>query len=238
MVNEELLFRGLPWGINIDEAEALLKIPDMEVLHLEDAVSPHYCIYGFHGRCIAASANSHYKNKGLSQQLWRWYPHKNDRPRIAEKALEAIYLWFANVPHGSKLSYAESDTCLYAATYYFAPEQESRAKNASYLPASKTAESLTEKLSLLYGTPDKTDAAFQYTDGIYSYHKAVTRWFGKNNTEIALSTDIHDGESNFFQHAEISYVWHGGDAILQAADNATDPSSKTYKRLFLGCNGL
>lgn len=44
--------------------------------------------------------------------------------------------------------------------------------------------------------------------------------------------------SNELQHVEISYVWHGGDAVLQAADNATDPSSKIYKRLFLGCNGL
>ena len=106
MVNEELLFRGLPWGINIDEARALLNLPDLESLQLKDAVSSQYSVYGFQGHRVAASANSHYKNKGLVHQLWRWYSDEDSRPRIAEKMLEAIYLFFANVPKGNKLSYA------------------------------------------------------------------------------------------------------------------------------------
>ncbi len=239
MVNEELLFRGLPWGINIDEARALLNLPDLESLQLKDAVSSQYSVYGFQGHRVAASANSHYKNKGLVHQLWRWYSDEDSRPRIAEKMLEAIYLFFANVPKGNKLSYSDSDTCLYAATYYFAPERESFAKDAAYIPVVKTADGLIEKLSLLYGAPDKVDAAIPYTDGAYTYHSAVTHWFGKNDTEIALSAVTMDEfASNELQHVEISYVWHGGDMVLQAADNATDPSSKIYKRLFLGCNGL
>ena len=239
MVNEELLFRGLPWGINIDEARALLNLPDLESLQLKDAVSSQYSVYGFQGHRVAASANSHYKNKGLVHQLWRWYSDEDSRPRIAEKMLEAIYLFFANVPKGNKLSYSDSDTCLYAATYYFAPERESFAKDAAYIPVVKTADGLIEKLSLLYGAPDKVDAAIPYTDGAYTYHSAVTHWFGKNDTEIALSAVTMDEfAANELQHVEISYVWHGGDAVLQAADNATDPSSKIYKRLFLGCNGL
>lgn len=160
MVNEELLFRGLPWGINIDEARALLNLPDLESLQLKDAVSSQYSVYGFQGHRVAASANSHYKNKGLVHQLWRWYSDEDSRPRIAEKMLEAIYLFFANVPKGNKLSYSDSDTCLYAATYYFAPERESFAKDAAYIPVVKTADGLIEKLSLLYGAPDKVDEQF------------------------------------------------------------------------------
>lgn len=160
MVNEELLFRGLPWGINIDEARALLNLPDLESLQLKDAVSSQYSVYGFQGHRVAASANSHYKNKGLVHQLWRWYSDEDSRPRIAEKMLEAIYLFFANVPKGNKLSYSDSDTCLYAATYYFAPERESFAKDAAYIPVVKTADGLIEKLNLLYGAPDKVDEQF------------------------------------------------------------------------------
>lgn len=98
MVNEELLFRGLPWGINIDEARALLNLPDLESLQLKDAVSSQYSVYGFQGHRVAASANSHYKNKGLVHQLWRWYSDEDSRPRIAEKMLEAIYLFSQMFP--------------------------------------------------------------------------------------------------------------------------------------------
>lgn len=47
MVNEELLFRGLPWGINIDEARALLNLPDLESLQLKMQFLPSILYMAF-----------------------------------------------------------------------------------------------------------------------------------------------------------------------------------------------
>ncbi len=243
MNGEELVFRGLPWGIKLTDAKVLLGLPNIRQRRVKESVPSKYCIYGVDGSKVMKAQHGNFRNYGLSWELWNDYP-SGTTIRVADKDTCNLELYFACVPKEGKLSYSDEDTMLYAATYRFDKEERSVPSSSGYsrtekVPVETTADDLSKKLILLYGEPDERDAEVTFIDydGGPTCRSIVTHWYGKNNTEIALS-QVKNDKYDFSNRVSISYVWHGISDVLLQADEASDPESKTYKRLFLGANGL
>lgn len=153
----------------------------------------------------------------------------NGEQDVAGYKTTDIELYFAFLPsEEGYLTYDEKDTALYGAKYTFEPVDLEDMYN-----------DLTEKLTNLYGEPDKVTYDTDLWDNKYTY----TYWYGANNTELVLrgqntendTTDLNDDE------IYITYAWREGDNLLKSASDAIKKEKRDKEKEAQGngdANGL
>lgn len=203
------MFRSLPWGVSADMVQGLYT--DLEKVDDPNPLTIAQITRKEPATDVNYNSINKFTNRGVMTQLSSDYP-SDYGIRVGGLFTSTWSCYFANLPVNGRLTYDLEDTYLYAARYTF-----STADN--YYSKEDMGKLLTERLSLLYGEPTKASGNF-------------THWEGINDTEIILNLDPEYGR------VYLSYVWNGGDELLKTADEATDPSSSLYKRLFMNCNGL
>ena len=222
--DNEITFRDIPWGTSFDKIPSYLSNNIKEEANCDQIED----IILFGNRAFRI-----FENDGLGKKMISNYPD-NEGIEVGEYKATSWSLYFAYIPKNDKLTYNNEDTQLYAAQYTISPmtydgkwrdeEQKERVIN-SYI----------SKLTLLYGNPEKKGNIVY--ESFFKNKKPIDGllWNGENNTVVVLSY-YHDYSSSDLIH--ITYAWLEGDNLLQIADELTDATSLTYKRLFLGCDGL
>lgn len=209
MIYGGYLFRGFPWGSSVELLDSLYDVSESKD---PDPMTVEQ-IYN-----TGLEYTNQFKNRGLMTKYSANY-RTDYGVYVGDLFTDTWTCYYVNMPKNGRMTYDEADTFLYAARYYFSKyDQVSR-----YDSLDKMEKQLTSRLTDLYGTP--TTPATKDATGVI-----MTRWEGANDTEIVLTK----GEYSVY----LTYLWKGGDELLAKADAATDPDSKTYKRLFMDCGGL
>lgn len=199
--DKEILFRDIAWGTNYSEVQQLLSDFDwydmsfdyMNQYPVEEILTDNHEYF-----------SDDYSNGGINMIALPFTKKETD---VAGYTTSDIELFFSYIPVDGALSKEDTDTALYGARYEFSP------KDLSAMSAD-----LTEKLSSLYGEPDDISKA---TD-LWGNKTAITRWYGANDTVVALRTLDSSGDTTGLYDDElwISYAWEKGDDLLKDADNA------------------
>ena len=192
----EILFRGLPWGINLPEAEEKLGWSIwgmageyMKTYSIDDIVLGDYEGIRFEYSDINIIGNVNTKDISVAG-----YPTSD------------VVLYFAYVPKGGIVTHEEADSALYGARYEFEPKNhEAMFKD------------LKEKLTSQYGEPTKTSNRSDYMGNKYNY----VFWLGANDTEVVLCDMEATKDSSIYKdEVKICYIWLKGDEMLQTACDA------------------
>lgn len=207
----DILFMEIPWGTNyttVDRDHGELNIwaisgENFKTYSIDDIVLGDYQGIDFEYTDINIIANA------LTGEI-----------DVAGYTTSKVVLYFAYIPVGGKLTKTEKDSALYGAQYVFEP------KNLKVMSAD-----LIEKLSLVYGKPDKETKDTDIWGNKYTY----TWWYGPNNANIVLKQTDSSKDSTGFYSDEIiiSYVWLKGDELLQNASDilkkeAIEKESESY----------
>ena len=106
----------------------------------------------------------------------------------------------------NKIDFDDSNTLLYGAQYEFEPQD-----------IDSMYSDLFEKLSSVYGDPDKTESDTTQ----WGIKNTYTWWYGANNTALVLrASDLSDYDDDLeTNNIYISYVWQKGDELLKTADD-------------------
>lgn len=138
------------------------------------------------------------------------YPPRKEM-KVAGYDVDACMLLFLAVEKEGRYILTDEDSALYAAQYKVNPIDCEGAK-----------EDLKEKISSLYGEPDATIDTAKYnvnSENEYIY------WYGSNDTVLSLNID-NMGD------IIISYVWLGGEELLNAAlDSAEKGKSEAEESI-------
>ena len=106
----------------------------------------------------------------------------------------------------NKIDFDDNNTLLYGAQYEFEPQD-----------IGSMYSDLFEKLSSVYGNPDKTENDTTQ----WGIKNTYTWWYGANNTALVLrASDLSDYDDDLETNKiYISYVWQKGDELLKASDD-------------------
>ena len=129
---------------------------------------------------------------------------------VAGYTTEPVELYFVHTINNGILEKTVESSALYGAKYNF------EAKNLEEM-----TNDLVNKLSSVYGEPEKNTSDIDWIGNQYTYYQ----WYGENNTGLSLiSEKISDDFMSEYSYDSItiSYAWENGDELLQAADDCRE----------------
>ena len=219
--DKELQFRGLPWGASLDVVSKLYTTFDEKITA---SASPLNVL-------AIRKAEPEYTFNNLGQMIRLNYYNSDYVMNVGPLQTNSIDMYFAYLPKDGKLTYDSAETSLYAAQYYFSKYVQDYGINN----VGDMWDKLLEKLVLLYGEPDSTSEIPYKNSKDEARTATACSWNGANDTAIVLYTESDRNDSG---PVYLTYYTKKGDQLLKDADNAADPNSETYKRLFMNCSGL
>lgn len=195
---KEITFRDIPWGTAfpaVDEQLGSWELWNMNDELLKTYSADDILLGDYKG------IDFEYSGMNIISNAF------NGEQSVAGYTTSGIKLYFAFLPVDGYLTYDESDTALYGAQYEFKPTNREEMYN-----------DLTNKLSELYGEPAKVTDDSDMWGNAYTY----TYWYGANDTELVLRcTDATNDTTDFYDdEIFVSYVWRGGDDLLQQGSDA------------------
>lgn len=216
----EIVFREIPWGTSFPEVDSSLASWDLwnisgegyKTCSVDDILIGDYegIDFEYSGINIISSA----------------FKGEQD---VAGYKTSDIDLYFVFLPNeNGYLTYDEKDTALYGVQYMFEPVDLEDMYN-----------DLTEKLTSLYGEPDKVTYDTDWLDIQYTY----TYWYGANNTELVLRSQNSENDTTDLYEDEIyiTYAWREGDNLLKNASDAVKKEKRDKEKEAQGnsdVNGL
>ena len=190
-VEEEILFREIPWGTSFTEVKDNI-IPEldwdsmhgdwMRVLTLNDIIADK-------------SESMDFKNNDLCLDAYTI-----GEIDVAGYTVSQTSMYYAFVPVGGSVTHEDSDTALYAAEYDIEP-----------VDLDLAFADLFNKLVSVYGEPD---ASKQY-EIFNEYPNVLYYWYGSNDTMVVLKRSPYKDDN----HIHIFYAWENGDKLLHEADD-------------------
>lgn len=214
---EELRWLELPWGVSFEEVNAIYALEkDMSVDSADLSIDS---LYG---------NGLQFVNKGQAVVSKQAYPLRGEM-YVANKKVNQLDLYFAFLPNEEgKITHDPASSAFYAARYQIDAY-------SNYVNKSELFTYYLDKLTFMYGEPDMTETTMQINHLGNEDEVTAVHWYGANDTEIILSFYPNFSSWDFVY---ITYACRKGDTWLQAADEAIDPDSATYKRLYCDCAGL
>lgn len=214
---EELRWLELPWGVSFEEVNAIYALEkDMSVDSADLSIDS---LYG---------NGLQFVNKGQAVVSKQAYPLRGEM-YVANNRVYQLDLYFAFLPNEEgKITHDPASSAFYAARYDISAPDNNMNKEDLFTH-------YLDKLTFMYGEPDLTETIMQISKYGNEYEVTTVHWYGANNTEIILSFYPKGNVSN---SVYITYAIREGDTWLQAADEAIDPNSAIYKRLYCDCAGL
>ena len=191
---QEITFRGAPWGISFTEADQ--RFPEYSLS--SSMAGEMMRIYPIE-EIITDKSEHDYEYRDINIPGYCF----NHEFQVAGYTTSGINLYFAYTPVDGILTHEEKDTALYAARYEFEPAD-----------FESVAEDLSNKLTALYGESDRDGYRSSY---VYEYNYTV--WWGENDTGVAL-TRKEAKDDDLDNEIWITYYTTEGFDWLQAASDA------------------
>lgn len=205
----EILFHEVPWGSDLITGNKSLKEReeiDISLGMMNTPISISF-ILG-----IRTKFDTRYTDYSGIDNIGGIAIVLNKEMKVAGYNVEDCTLLFAAIEKDGEYILTNEDSALYAARYKIKPIDCETAK-----------EDLKTKISSIYGEPDSTKgiASSENSEEANEY----IYWYGANNTVLVLSS--LDGRIT------ISYVWLGGEELLNAAlDNAEKKLSEDTESIY------
>lgn len=138
---------------------------------------------------------------------------KRGELNVAGYEVDDCMLLFSAVSKDGIYILSEESSALYAAKYTIKPNDAKNAKN-----------DLRDKITSIYGEPDTIREIESYANAKET--NEYIYWYGSNDTVLVLYVDDYDT-------VHISYVWLGGEELLDAAlDNAEKEQSESENDIY------
>ncbi len=194
-VDQEILFRGIPWGTNLIEVKSKIR-KDLGLGYIADDL-----VYGrsINNQAKGITGRVYYDNQCQYCHLGLLLGSLNID--IAGYTLSNLTLYYACVEDESGyLTRDLSDTSFYMGTYGILIKEDD--------DPTKMYKDLRGKLISLYGEPDLEENERAGINRITS-----ARWNGKKDTTIILV--LSEG---LFDSINLSYAWTEGDRLMEHAN--------------------
>lgn len=194
----EILFNEIPWGSNFNDANDILQSKDgfpqtLIMLNVSKSINSMLGIWiEFDERF-----NNLLNSNNISGMVWS----SNKELKVAGYNVDNFTLLFSAIKKGDEYILSNEDSALYAAQYTIKPVDSKSAK-----------EDFKEKISSIYGEFDAVKEIEPLPNDSMAFEYIY--WYGANDTVLVLT--VNNGGT-----ITISYVWLGGEDLLNAAlDNA------------------
>ena len=218
--DKEILFRDIPWGTSFSDTKDLF---------------PDQCLFGMQLDGINAMSTKEILT-GMSDDSNVYdgkiclYAQPLDIADVDVAGYSTPYLnfYYSYSINENKIDFDDSNTLLYGAQYEFEPQD-----------IDSMYSDLLEKLSSVYGNPDKTESDTTQ----WGIKNIYTWWYGANNTSLVLrASDLSDYDDDLENNKiYISYAWQKGDELLKTADDTISQSNSDTEASVYGngsTNGL
>lgn len=200
---KEILFGEIPWGTSYTDAENMKQELEMYPISGDafKTMSVDAVLLGDYEGVDFEYGDINIIGNALNGEI-----------EVAGYKTSEVNLFFSYIPVDGVLTRKEPDSSFYGAQYIFEPMNLEEMSN-----------DLINKLSSIYGKPDKTTEDADMWSNEYTY----TFWYGANDTELVLKTvDSKDDSTGFYEdEIVISYAWRKGDELLQSASDALKNSA-------------
>ncbi len=196
---DEILFRGIPWGANIIDAESVIDaIPDCDIYYVDEYNMPYWEKHS--ALSIGLDASSDY-NTGYMMAVMSmgWIsPDAFQEFKVGGHTVEYMNLYFRFGLTDEGISRDKEDSVLILAEYDF-----------DSLDYAGAYDDLKAKLTSLYGegkeTVEESEGMGWSEDGEFEKFgvvRRVTVWDGDNNTSVKLesSTSTLPVEDDMWNH--------------------------------------
>ena len=198
----EILFNEIPWGSSYTLSKEKMKSTDRYLSDL--AIARTYLLTRFvcgnkPGKLSPEGQMQYIVDDKIGADIGGASVVDNGDKTVAGYTIKSCSMYFIGVLKDEKYAFSEDDSALYAATYVI--------ENSN---VQSVREDLITKISSIYGEPDST--RYMEPD---SMEQEYIYWYGANDTVLVLT-------SNNSGKITISYVWLGGEELLNAALNSTN----------------
>ena len=200
--DKEILFRDIPWGSSYEEVKKVMGEyefrekgrEDTETDYVEQLLTDIYP-QGFNSDVFT--------NEGG----YGAYAYTKDKIDVAGYTSESTcFLFSRNANEDGTITWDNMENLsLYGAYYRIEP-----------VSLESATEDLMEKLSSLYGEPDK------YIDDSLEYGYSedyIYYWYGADDTVVSLASHSYGDEAKPYTYIHISYATYKGDEWLHTADD-------------------
>lgn len=195
--DQEILFRGIPWGTDYNTAKSMLTdFPMVVPMHGEA-----FKMYSIDEIILGDGEGIRFEYHDINV-FATCTPSSID---VAGYKTSGVTAFFAFLPVDGVLTRDMADTAMYGGRYEFEP-----------INTDAMSEDLCAKLTGLYGEPDETSDRKDFVGNTYDY----VYWKGANDSMVALSVR-HGTQTNSIYKDKIwiSYVNTKGDEMLQTASD-------------------
>lgn len=206
--DQEILFRGVPWGENLSEVRKMLK-DDLDLgFVINDLTWGRRIVNQAKG---IATGHVYYDNQ-CQYLSWRLYTDSAGID-VAGYPLARVFLYYACIENESGILTRElDDTAFYMGKYGIHVRDDDNAV--------EIYNDLKNKLSSLYGEPDLEETDKSGLNQIKS-----VRWNGKNDTMAILA--LSQGSSDSI---DLSYAWGQGDKLMEYANKVYEKQLEEEKK--------
>lgn len=203
----EILFNEIPWGANFETSESQMKQVDG---YKKSAIFNGVVFTTEYFLCGDSKNNKESKDfseiGGITLTSF-------DNMNVAGYSISDCRMCFVGKLQNGNNIFSDKDSALYAAYYRIESE------NIDYVK-----EDLKTKISSIYGEPDSIKEIEPYENATFTAEYVY--WYGANDTVLVLS-------STQGGWITISYVWLGGEELLNAAlDNAESAQSERENDIY------
>ena len=206
---EEILFNGVLWGSDFTSMDTELQ--EKDGTYLIGMLNAPVSISSRIG--IRMELDARYTDFSSFDNIAGVARAKRKEMKVAGYEVEDCMLLFSAVFKDDTYILSNEDSALYAAQYTIKPVDSEAAM-----------EDLKNKISSIYGEPDSIRDIEPYENALTT--NEYIYWYGANDTVLVLSS-TDSGQIT------ISYVWLGGEELLNAAlDNAEKELSESEESVY------